>query len=70
MRCVTCVCLILSRIVRSVLDVFIIFPETVPEVSRALEHEVVDGLQRLEDSMGRGSLQPFSQVIHQVPTVV
>ena len=49
---------------------FIIFPETVPEVPGALEHEVVDGLESLEDSVGRWSLQPLGQVIHQVPTVV
>ena len=35
---------------------FIIFPETVPEIPRALEDEMVDGLERLEDSVGRGSL--------------
>ena len=49
---------------------FIIFPETVPEVPGALEYEMVDGLERLEDSVGRGPLQPLGQVIHQVPTVV
>ena len=49
---------------------FIIFPETVPEASGALEDEMVDGLECLEDSVGRGSLQPLSEVIHQVPTVV
>ena len=52
MRCPTRVCWILPRIVCGVLDVFIIFPETVPEVPGALEHEVVDGLERLEDSVG------------------
>ena len=49
---------------------FIICPETVPEVSGALEHEVVDGLERLEDSVGRGPLQPPGQVVHQVPAVL
>ena len=49
---------------------FIIFPETVPEVPGSLQDEMVDCLERLEDSVGRGSLQPLGEVIHQVSTVV
>ena len=49
---------------------FIICPETVPEVSGALEDEMVDGFERFEDSVRRGPLQPLGEIVNKVPTVV
>ena len=55
---------------RPSLDVFLIFSQGLPELSRAATDQMFDGLQCLQDSVGRRSLEPLVKVVHQMATII
>ena len=44
----------------------IILSQHIPEVPGPLQHQMVDGLHGLADSVRRGSLEPLVKIVHQV----
>ena len=53
-------------IVWSILNVLIILSQHIPEVPRPFQHQMVDSLHGLADSVRRGSLEPLVKIVHQV----
>ena len=49
---------------------FVIFSQRLPELSGAAADEMFDGLQSLQDSIRRRSLEPLVKVVHQMATVI